>query len=80
MYTVYILYSKKIEKYYIGSTKDIHQRVIHHNAGLSRWTKQGIPWILVYTETYVTRGEAVKREAKIKSYKGGNEFRKLLYR
>ncbi len=80
MYTVYVLKSSKNDKYYIGSTSDIDQRIRNHNAGLSKWTKSGVPWIIIHTETYATRGEAVKREKLIKSYKSGNEFHKLIHR
>lgn len=77
---VYGLYLKSIKTgtYYIGSTKNIDKRLLNHNAGLSRWTKRGIPWILIYTESYKTRSEAITRELKIKSYKSGNEFRKVI--
>jgi len=78
MYTVYVLKSTLNNKYYIGSTSNISQRIINHNAGFSRWTKHGIPWIMVYSEEYLTRSEALIREKKIKSYKSGNEFKKLI--
>ncbi len=78
MYYVYILQSKKDGKYYIGYTSDLEARIDYHNAGKQRSTKHRIPFVLVYSEEYKTKFEALKREREIKGYKGGNSFRKLL--
>ena len=74
---VYILRSQKDGKYYIGSTSDIDARVRFHNAGLQRSTKSRIPFMLVYSEVCSSKSEALKREKQIKSYKGGEAFKKL---
>lgn len=78
MYYAYIIYSVKTNKYYLGSTVDINSRLQRHNAGRNKSTKNGIPWKLVYSEEFKNRQEAYKREMKIKSYKGGNAFKKLV--
>lgn len=78
MYSTYILYSSSLKKYYIGSTQNIDDRLKRHNAGRSTYTRRGMPWILVYQETYETRQEAYKRELRIKSYKGGIQFKELI--
>ncbi len=74
MYFIYVLYSNKINKRYIGSTSNISKRLIEHNSGKSKFTKSGIPWKLVYSEKYETNSEARKRELFLKSGVG----RKLL--
>jgi len=81
MYTVYILYSKCINKYYIGVTSNIKKRIIDHNLGLSKkaFTKRASDWIIVYEESYENKSLALKREKKIKAYKGGNAFKKLIF-
>lgn len=33
--------------------------------------------MLIYEEVFANKSEALKREKQIKSYKGGNEFKKL---
>ncbi len=66
---VYILYSLKLDKYYTGSTEDVHLRLNQHNIGRSKFTKSGIPWLLKYVDEFDTRKEAVKREYEIKSKK-----------
>jgi putative endonuclease len=78
MYFVYILQSLKDNKYYIGSTSNVESRLKFHNSGRQRSTKHRIPFILVHSETFLNRMEAEKREKQIKSYKGGEAFRKLL--
>ena len=77
MYTVYILYSDTLSQYYTGHTKDFKQRLIMHNNKKVKSTKAGVPWKVIYTEEYQTKSEAYRREMKIKSYKGGQEFKKL---
>jgi putative endonuclease len=78
MYYVYILKSLKDEKYYIGYTKNLQQRLEDHNRGKSPSVKARAPFVLVYQETHLTRIEAIRREKQIKSYKGGNAFENLI--
>jgi putative endonuclease len=78
MWYTYILQSEKDGKYYIGSTSNLEQRLYKHNAGATISTKHRRPLKLVYSEGFNTKSEAIKREYKIKSYKGGNAFKKLL--
>lgn len=68
-YHVYILYSKSLDRYYVGSSGDINDRLSRHNAGCSKSTKAGIPWELTYTQAFETRAMAVQRELYIKSRK-----------
>ena len=68
-YTVYILQSEANGSYYIASTGDLNERLLRHNQGRSRYTKRGIPWLLVHTEQFDTRSQAVKRERQIKNRK-----------
>ena len=77
-YYVYILRSLKDSKFYIGSTADVAARLAYHNAGLQRSTKNRIPFELFYTETVSSKEDGLRREKEIKSYKGGNAFKKLL--
>ncbi len=63
---VYILYSEKIDRFYIGFTDDLLWRLQRHNQGWGRFTKKGIPWKIVYNEAFQTKSEAIKREAEIK--------------
>jgi hypothetical protein len=54
---LYILYSEKTDRYYVGSADDVEARLKHHNAGSTPSTKAGAPmWELKYTEEFPTRG------------------------
>ena len=68
-YYTYILYSKKIDRYYIGSTQNIHKRIERHNAGATKSTKGGRPWVLVHLENFETKTEAIKKENYLKRMK-----------
>jgi putative endonuclease len=78
MYYVYVIQSIKNGKYYIGSSTNLTRRLTEHNSGKNISTKNNKPYKLVYSESFVSRSLAMKREYKIKSYKGGNAFRKML--
>ncbi|OEK02294.1 hypothetical protein BFP97_12535 [Roseivirga sp. 4D4] len=66
---VYIIYSESRNRYYVGSCDNLTNRLADHNAGRSKYTKSGKPWVLRYSEIYSSRGEARKREAEIKKKK-----------
>ena len=65
-YVVYILFSQKNLKYYVGQTHDINKRFERHNKGNVPSTKSGLPWDLVLTFKVENRSEAMKLEKKIK--------------
>ncbi|MBI5476850.1 MAG: GIY-YIG nuclease family protein [Ignavibacteriales bacterium] len=76
-YFVYIIWSEKNKKHYIGQTADVENRLMEHNSGKSRSTKFGKPWLLEYTEEYATRSEAVKRERFLKSSTGWKQLKEI---
>jgi putative endonuclease len=77
MHFVYII-KNGLGQYYIGSTSNIDRRLYYHNTGKNRSTKGRGPWNLVFKEELVDKQAAAKREKQIKSFKGGNAFKKLL--
>ena len=68
----------KDNKYYIGSTSDVPARLKFHNAGLQRSTRNRIPFEIAYIEEWNDKNDAHIREKQIKSYKGGEAFKKLI--
>ena len=80
MYYTYILLSLKDSSYYVGHTGDLEKRLSRHNSKGSIFTKRKAPYKLVHCESFNTRGEAMKREIEIKSYKGGQAFKHLVDR
>ncbi len=61
-----ILYSAKLNKYYIGQTESIERRIAEHN---QRKNLGANDWILKYKETFDIRSVAMKREIEIKRKK-----------
>ena len=67
MFTVYIIYSDKFDRYYTGMTSDPIGRLTAHNAGSVKSTKPYKPWKYVHEEIFPERIEARKREKYLKS-------------
>jgi len=71
---MYILYSNKLDKYYVGSTRDINDRISRHNRGTGKFTATGIPWNIVYSEKFEAYPEARAREMEVKREKSRNIY------
>jgi len=78
MYYCYILYSEKLDKYYIGSTGDLVGRLQRHNTSNHGFTSTGKPWEIKSFETFETKAEALKRESQLKSYKSRDYLEELI--
>ncbi|HEY4512158.1 MAG TPA: GIY-YIG nuclease family protein [Candidatus Paceibacterota bacterium] len=65
----YILFSQKIDKFYVGASKnnDINFRLSYHNTSKVRSTKFGRPWAIVRVEPIMAYTDARKRELFLKS-------------
>jgi putative endonuclease len=74
----YILYSEKLDKYYIGSCTSLERRLYEHNIGHSKFTSLGVPWKIVYSEEFETLPEARQRELKIKKMKSRKYIEELI--
>ncbi|WP_339811438.1 GIY-YIG nuclease family protein [uncultured Imperialibacter sp.] len=71
MFTVYALHSAKFNKIYIGYSSDMENRLDAHNIYQTKgYTFRYRPWVVVYTESYPTKKEAMIRERQLKSAKG----------
>jgi len=71
MYTVYVLFSRKYRKIYIGYSSNLAQRFLSHNELSNKgYTKRYRPWIIAFTEEYEDKYEALKRERFLKTGKG----------
>jgi putative endonuclease len=79
MYFLYILQSIKTGTYYVGATNEIERRLIEHNSESGiRYTKNGKPWKLMYTEMYPSLSEARSREKQVKSWKKRSKIEALI--
>ena len=68
---VYILYSQKIDKYYIGETHDVNLRIEKHNEDYydNKWTKKGKPWCIYFSIECLCKRQAKQVEQHIKRMK-----------
>lgn len=79
MFTIYVLKSLKNRKRYVGYTsKTAEKRLVEHNSDSNIFTRQNKPFVLVYTEEYVTKTEAIKREKFLKSGQGRKFLDKII--
>jgi len=71
MYAVYILFSKKLNKYYIGYTSNLESRLAYHNNSVINkiWTKRGIPWEIFFQIDGMSEVQALRVEKHIKKMK-----------
>ena len=51
---------------YVGWTTDVEQRLARHNAGKGARTTRGRAWVLLHTEKFRTRRQAMSREWHLK--------------
>lgn len=77
-WTLYILYSEKDKRLYVGCTHNLEQRLKRHHAGYVPATKFRRPVVLIHKEFYQDKGVAFQRERFLKSLWGSREKRKIL--
>ena len=78
MYYCYILYSQKLDKFYVGSTGDFEGRLQRHNSLNRGFTSTGKPWELKYYGAFEEKCDAIKREAQLKRWKSRGVILKLI--
>ena len=78
MHYVYVLQSQKDNSYYVGYSADPVNRLTKHNKSNKGYTAKKKPWQLMYTESYETKLEALKREKFIKAQKSKIFIEKLI--
>jgi putative endonuclease len=67
----YVLLSERAGNFYIGSTRDLRQRVKERDAGRVHSTAYRCPLRLVYYEASWSAYDAQRRERYLKSRRGG---------
>jgi len=70
-FSVYILYSSVLDRYYIGSTQDVNRRLEEHNSVKysDSFTRRGVPWVLFHTIEGLSSGAAYEIEKHLKRMK-----------
>ena len=78
-YYVYILYSEKADKYYVGQTPDLKTRMLFHNQlSDSSYTSKYRPWELKLAIEVKNGSQAIKMERYIKGRKSRSYITKLI--
>ena len=80
MFYVYIIYSKTADKFYIGVSSNIEERVKKHNSKNKGFTNQASDWVFNYTEVYIEKSDALIREREIKNWKSRKKILLLIER
>jgi len=80
MHYLYILYSKKIDRFYVGETPDIDLRVNLHNSHYFKksFTNSSSDWEIVLDKRCKDRGEALYLENFIKRMKSKKFIEKII--
>jgi len=79
MFTVYVLYSGRFDKIYVGFTSNLSARLAAHNELATKgWTIKFRPWKLVHTEIFEMKKDAMRREKELKTVKGRDWIWKLI--
>ncbi|MEQ8625399.1 MAG: GIY-YIG nuclease family protein [Vicingaceae bacterium] len=78
-YFVYILYSERIDKYYVGKSENPNNRLNYHNSDNNRiWTKRGKPWESKTSIEFENEAQATKAERFIKKQKSRKFIEKII--
>ena len=76
-FVVYILYSKKHNKYYTGYTSDLIDRFKSHNQLATKgFTSKYRPWTVIHVEFFYSKTDAMKREKYLKTGVGREWIKK----
>lgn len=75
---LYVLFSEKDHKLYIGFTSNLQRRLSEHFSGQSKSTASRRPLQLIYSECYVCQEDARRRERYFKTSPGKKSLRLML--
>jgi putative endonuclease len=77
-YSIYILYSRKDQRLYVGCTSNLSERLKRHRKGGVLATKFRRPIELIHSEVFDDKAAAFNRERFLKSLWGAREKKKIL--
>ena len=79
MFTVYVLYSPTFDTTYTGFSSNLEARFLSHNFFSKKaYTVRYRPWVILYTEEWPDKRQAMRRERYLKSGKGRAFIRQLI--
>lgn len=74
----YIIFSPSFNKYYIGHTSNLSERLKKHNSNHKGFTGNVNDWKIVYFEEFKSKNEAYLRERNVKSWKNRKKIEDLI--
>ncbi|GGA88791.1 hypothetical protein GCM10008015_31670 [Flavobacterium palustre] len=78
-FVVYILYSEKFKKTYVGYTSTLLERFKSHNQLATKgYTIKFRPWKVIHVEFFSSKSEAMKREKHLKTGIGRDFIKSLI--
>lgn len=77
-YCVYVLFSLKDGLLYHGFTTNLDARLLDHSKGKTKSTKSRRPFILIHSEYYCSKTDALRRERYFKTTMGKRMLKLIL--
>ena len=77
MFYIYVIKSSK-GKIYTGHTADLKKRLSEHNSGFCKSTKIDKGWKIIYSKSFESRGDAMKREKWLKTGTGRDFLKEII--
>jgi len=78
MYYSYVLFSKINKRLYVGSTKNLKQRIEQHRKGKTWTTKRLGNFDLIFYEAFKAKADALRRERYFKTSKGKSSLKQII--
>jgi putative endonuclease len=79
MWYVYVLYSVRCGKTYVGFSVDLERRLHEHNVSERKgFTLRCRPWLLIHQEAFESKEAAMKREKFLKSGQGRELIKEMI--
>ena len=78
MHYLYILLSRKDNKFYIGYTNNLKRRIKEHNSGEVFSTKGRRPLVLIFYSAFLDEKDAIASEKYFKTTRGKQRIRRML--
>jgi putative endonuclease len=78
MHYTYILFSENLNRYYIGYTSNIDERLAKHNRTHKGFTNLANDWKVVFSKEFENKQAAMAFEKKIKSWKSRKMIESLI--
>ena len=78
-FTVYVLYSPSSGRTYTGFTSNLEQRILSHNSLATKgYTLKFRPWVVIHTELFQSKQEAMAREKQLKTGAGRQFIKNII--